>query len=598
MIKNDIEAVRRARDAAIERVAELELAKTEAAALNATANKEEKVAAAMAAAEARVSLTSAKRELADLEKSLTKAEKDAEKLAKEEAKAAIAAERAERIRIRQELAATDPLMAFEVNYSALGAWVAHRAQGRACYVEGHGWGEWMDTHWQFSIQPSAELLDRVRRLYATATGEVADKLNSNAKSAEYILNHAKAAMTVPRERFNSFSVAHLLAFQNCTVDLRTGKTMPHDPQHFMTGAVQCDYDPDADLDRILRTFARFWPNDPDTAEMFQISLGYSMTGEVAAKRSFFMVGDQDDSNNNGDNGKSMAQNAIMQFVGIGRGGWGTAVKPGLIIDTGDRDANSHDAAKTPLIWRRFAMASEPRKGASIESGEFNRLSGGDWQTARMPHGTENVPFINVASLWVSLNNMIRFRAFDRATRVRLTPFPFTESFYDPGTAPKGCQEKEIGLKEWIESDDGQKAIGAYVVQGAMKYYAVNGGKAGNFPDSARVAEEREKLLAAANPFNEMFEDWLVFSPLADTTQTALNKLIELHLGARPKEWEKAAFYEALKGRGVVFKKVRGDRIWRGVGLTEKGRETAKRFGQTHPDTWRKPGGDVRQFAAE
>lgn len=597
MTKN-VEAVLQARDTAIEKVAQLDLVKAEKAALNATATKEDKVDAAKAAAAARAELTAAKRELACLEKDLAKAEKAAEKAAKDAAAIAAMEEREEKRRIREQLAESNPLLAFDVNYSALGAWVAKKANGRACFVEGSGYGEWTGTHWQFSRKPSAELLDRVRRLYATETGDVADKLNANAKSAEYILDHAKGSMTMPRELFNRFDVAHLVAFQNVTVNLKTGETMPHAPEHYMTGALQCDFDPDADLDRILKTFARFWPGDDATAEMFQIALGYSMTGEVAAKRSFFMVGDQEDSLSNGDNGKSMVQNAVTQLFGIGRGGWATAVKPGLIIDTGDRDANSHDGAKTPLIWRRFAMASEPRKGASIESGEFNRISGGDVQTARPPHAEESIQFVNFASLWISLNNMIRFKAFDRATRVRLTPFPFSESFYDPGTAPDGCQEKELGLKEWIEGEEGQKALGLYVVRGAMKYYACNGGKAGNFPDSHRVAEEREKLLAAANPFHEMFDDWLVFSPLADTTQAALNKLVELHLGARPKEWEKAAFYEAMKGKGVVFKKVKGNRVWRGVGLTKEGRETAKRFCIAHPDVWRKPGGDVRQFAAE
>lgn len=594
----NIEDIRAARDSMIEKVAALELVKAEKAALNATAKKDSKVQAALDAAAARAELASAKRELTSLDRELAKAERASEKEVEAAAAKDAMIEREEKRRIRQELAKENPLLASEVNYSALGAWIAQLAKGRACFVEGAGWGEWTGTHWQFSRKPSAELLDRVRRKFATDCGDVAKKLNSNPKSAENILDHGKGAMTIPREWFNHSRVAHLAAFQNVTVDLRTGKSMPHDPEHYMTGALQCEYDQNGNIERILRTFSRFWPNDPATAEMFQISLGYSATAEVAAKRSFFMVGDQERSLSNGDNGKSMVQNAVMQLFGVGRGGWGTSVKPGLIIDTGDRDANSHDGAKTPLIWRRFAMASEPRKGSSIESGEFNRISGGDWQTARPPHGEESVQFVNFASLWISLNNMIRFKAFDRATRVRLTPFPFTESFFDPGTAPDGCQEKEIGLKEWIESPEGQKALGLYVVRGAMKYYACNGGKAGNFPDSPRVAEEREKLLANANPFYEMFDDWLVFSPLADTTQTALNKLVEVHLGSRPKEWEKTAFYDALKGKGAVFKKVKGCRIWRGVGLTEQGRDIAMKFGNTYPDTWRQEHGNVRHFAAE
>lgn len=583
------------RDQLMAEKAEKEIAASIASAEKQNAVKADRVEAAAKAAEARSAVTQVNAQLKQVEKALAKAQTAAEKQAKIEAKAAAAAERAEARRIQAELAQSNPLMGFEVNYSALGAWVADRAKGRACFVEGAGWGEWTGTHWQFSRKPSAGLLDRVRRLYATETGEVAEKLNSNAKSAENILAHAQGSLMVPRDRFNQPRVAHLVAFQNVTVNLRTGETMPHDPDHFMTGCLSCDFDEKADEGRIERTFARFWPEDDETQRIFQIALGYSMTGETAAKRSFFMVGDQDRSLSNGDNGKSLVQDALVKLFGYGLGGWGAAVKPGLILDTGDRDANSHDGAKTPLIWRRFAMSSEPRKGASIEAGEFKRLSGGDVQSARPPHSEHSVEFVNFASFWMSLNDMPRFKSFDRATRVRLTPFPFTETFHDPGCAPEGGQEKELGLKEWLESEDGQKALALYVVRGAMAYYAENDGAAGNFPDSPRMVELRDQIMNAANPFNEMFDDWLEFSPRADTGETAMHKLLSEHLGCRPREWEKSAFIEALKGQGVERKKVKGYRLYRGVGLTDRGREVAKRFGHVNPDHWRRP---VQLVAAE
>jgi len=599
MTKDKVEAIRKARDEAVEKVAELEVNKAEKAALNATAAKADKVDAAKAAAEARAELTTEKRKLSGLEKDLAKAEKEAEKAAQEEAKRAASEERAEQRRIREQLAESNPLMAFEVNYSALGAWVAKKAEDRACFVEGAGWGEWTGSHWQFSRRPSAELLDRVRRLYATEEGDVAEKLNANAKSAEYILDHAKGAMTLPREWFNSFRVAHLVAFKNVTVDLRTGETMPHDPEHYMTGALQCDYDKTADVKRIARTFARFWPGDPETAQMFRIAIGYSLTGEVAAKRMFFMTGDQDDANSNGDNGKSLVQNALVKLFGGGRGGWACSVKPGIILDTGDRDANSHDGAKTPLIWSRFAMASEPRKGSSIEAGEFNRISGGDEQTARPPHGEESIHFVNVASFWMSMNGVPRFKSWDKATKVRLTPFPFNQSFYDPGTAPAGYQEKEVGLADWLASEEGQKALGLYAVLGARAYYRINNGKAGNFPNSPAVESLREKILERANPYHEMFEEWFEFDPALDTTAPAINKLFQIYLGGRqPKPYEKEALVDAMAGHGVSKKlvKVRGDRYYRGVGLTEKALEIMRQH--YIPSPVRENNGNVVSIAAE
>lgn len=566
--------------------AEKEIEAATASARRQSAGKSDREAAAVEAAKARAAITEVNTKLRRAEKALEKAQSAAAKKAKAEDKTIAAEERAQARRIQAQLAESNPLLGFDVNYSALGAWVAESADGLACYTEGAGWGEWKGTHWQFSRKPSAELLDRVRRLYSTAQGEVAERLNSNAKSAENILAHAQGALTVPRDRFNQFSVAHLVAFKNCTVDLRTGQTMPHDPRHYMTGCLQCEYDETADLDRVLRTFARFWPDDPETAEMFQTAVGYSATGEVAAKRSFFMVGNQENSLMNGDNGKSLVQDALVKLFGFGLGGWGTAVKPGIILDTGDRDANSHDGAKIPLVWRRLATSSEPRKGASIEAGEFKRLSGGDVQSARPPHAEQPIEFVNVASLWMSLNDIPRFKSFDWATRVRLTPFPFMETFYDPGTAPEGGQEKEFGLKSWLEGEDGQKALALYVVRGATMYYAANGGKAGNFKDSPRVAELREQILNAANPYRELFETWLEFSPRADTTKSAISSLLMEHLRARPKDFERNAFEEALRGQGVTEVKVKGIRMWRGVGLTAEGRKIASLKGHRCPDSWR------------
>jgi hypothetical protein len=185
-----------------------------------------------------------------------------------------------------------------------------------------------------------------------------------------------------------------------------------------------------------------------------------------------------------------------------------------------------------------------------------------------------------------MNTVPRFKAWDKATRGRLTAFPFTEAFYDPGRAPAGCQEKELGLKEWLESDDGMRALGLYAVRGAMRFYAHNGGKAGNFPDSTAVAELRDRILKAANPFAELFENWLAFNPRADTTKSAMSVLLGEHLGARPKGHEKSLFVSALKGEGVTEVKINGIRYWRGVGLTEEGRKVAASRGHGVADVWR------------
>lgn len=586
----DSEAVRvaaRHHDELFEQLKQLRIKAAEASARARTAPKEEQVAATLHAAELRAQVSDMSRKVKTAETELRKAQKNADAHARRRAEAAYRKQHEAEAAARAQARKTDPFLAKDIDYPALGAWLAQRAGDRACFVEGCGWGEWTGTHWQFSRKASASLLDRVRRSYGDRVGEVVSKLNANARSAHHILDHAQAALTRPRDLFNRPAVAHLVAFTNTTVDLRTGQAIPHDPKHYMTGCLPTEYDETADIQRVRDVFARFWPDDPETAEMFQTAVGYSLTGEVSAKRIFFMVGNQNAALENGDNGKSLVQNALLKMFGLGAGGWGAAIKSSLITDAGDRDANSHDGGKLPLIWRRFAMASEFRHGAAIDAGEFNRLSGGDIQTVRPPHGDQAIEFVNQAAMWFSMNTVPRFKTWDKATRVRLTPFPFTQTFWDPGCAPEGEPEKEIGLKEWLESAEGQKALALYAVRGAVRFYELNAGRPGNFPDSAAVSSLRDQILNTANPFSDMFEEWLTFSENADTLKSAMSLLLDQQLGHKARPHERDLFFSALKGLGVREVKIKGYRYWRGVGLSPEGRAIAATEGIKSPDIWRR-----------
>lgn len=564
-MSNPLKELKNERDALFEKLTK---AKSDAAAAAARARKANKAEAEDTARRA----VELKSQVARISDQLKTAEKDLKVAQKEHEKSATRA--TEKLNATQaaQAAEQNPLMASKVDYFALGKWLADQAKDRVCFVEGAGWGEWTGTHWQFDERPSAELLDRVRTAYNTVASDVVAKLNENAMAAENILKHAQGALTLSRNLFNQPTVAHLVAFKNYTVNLRNGETMDHNPKHYMTGALQCDYNPDADLDRILSTFARFWPEDAETAEMFQTVVGYSLTAETEAKITPMLVGNQENTNDNGDNGKSLVQNALAVMHGTGKGGWGSAVKASLIIDTGDRDANSHDAAKKPLIWRRYAMATEMRKGASVDAGEFNRLSGGDILTARMPHAPDGVEFVNFSTIFLSFNQAPRFKTWDKATKKRLCPFPFYETFYDPGSAPEGAQEQEPGLKTWLLSKYGQEALALYAVRGAVRYYALNGGEAGRIPVSDAVAQLRDEILQSSNPYEDFFEEYLHFTSGAATLKSAINELFKEYLGHRPRPHETVALSDVLKTKCELKKMNGGLRYFNGVSLNEKGKK--------------------------
>jgi phage/plasmid-associated DNA primase len=49
---------------------------------------------------------------------------------------------------------------------------------------------------------------------------------------------------------------HLRAFLNCTVDVRTGESFPHDPNHFLTTAITADYEPDQECPEVFLDFIK------------------------------------------------------------------------------------------------------------------------------------------------------------------------------------------------------------------------------------------------------------------------------------------------------------------------------------------------------
>lgn len=572
----DISALRSAAVAARAQAETDKIVAAEASAVAATAVKAEKVEAAKAAAVARNTASASKKAADEADRALARAESKAEKAAKDAAKAQAAVEAKEAARVARQAriaAATEnPLLGDDVDWPALGDWAAARLQDRLCYVEGAGWGMWVGSHWQFAVKARPECLDLVRDCYRGQLTQVTVKLNANPKSAQNILDHAQAELTLPRELFNAATSAHLVPFLDRTLDLKAGKAIPHDPKHYLTGCLQTRWNPKAKVARVVEAFSRFWPNDPATAEMFQTMVGISLTGEAQVKRVPFMVGDQDDALNNGDNGKSLVQGSLARLFGLGVGGLGASIKSGIIVDTGDRDANSHDSARVPLIWRRFALAAEFRTGSAINSGEFNLLSGGDPITARPPHAENAIQFVNTTTMWFSMNTVARFLTWDAATRKRLTPFPFTTRFYNHDVCPEGGQKKDYGLRAWLESDEGMEALALYAVQGARRFYRECGG--GDIPDSPAVIALREKILTASNPFNDLFEECFVFHPEANTPKAALSAVVEVFNGERLKGADKDRFVRALAGQAVREVKIKGDRYWRGVGLTERGRKLA------------------------
>jgi len=71
-------------------------------------------------------------------------------------------------------------------------------------------------------------------------------------------SHKESAFKYVRSRLERceelLSNTHLVAFKNCVVDMRTGKTLPHNKQYLLTSMIPYDYEPGKECPEVFRRF--------------------------------------------------------------------------------------------------------------------------------------------------------------------------------------------------------------------------------------------------------------------------------------------------------------------------------------------------------
>ncbi|MGB3206719.1 MAG: DUF3854 domain-containing protein [Crinalium sp.] len=112
-------------------------------------------------------------------------------------------------------------------------------------------------------------------------------------------NHAESAFKYCRKRLEPIEPlptnGHLRAFRNCTVDMRTGETMPHSPKNYLTSGISYDYYPNRhcpdvfyqflcdaygeDLIPVIRAFTSMFLDPTAPYGVFPHLLGQSGSGK-------------------------------------------------------------------------------------------------------------------------------------------------------------------------------------------------------------------------------------------------------------------------------------------------------------------------------
>ncbi len=115
---------------------------------------------------------------------------------------------------------------------------------------------WNGKYWEHKTDTAINKL-------ITDYGQKAFKISFDKDSQPYIIRpyennkHKESAFKYCRSRLERETLttnAHLLAFNDQVVDLRTGQTMPHDKAFLLTSVVPYDYQPNSECPEVFRQF--------------------------------------------------------------------------------------------------------------------------------------------------------------------------------------------------------------------------------------------------------------------------------------------------------------------------------------------------------
>lgn len=289
---------------------------------------------------------------------------------------------------------------------------------RWCEARG-SWLAWTGTHWEWDerrrahhlAQRTVELLQLEVQYFqdqlAAAPDEDEDLRKKTADRVKSAVAHALRSqgaraiaaahgearalhgMSVRLDELDSHPM--LLTLANGTLDLNSGDLRPARREDLTTRALAVSYDPSATCPRWDAFVTQVLPV-VEVRELVQRALGYALTGKNTEQRWFLFVGD-------GSNGKSTLLDVFLSILGS----YATRLPPRLLEE---QRFEQHPTELMSLLGARFAVGSEPRKGAKWDAERIKALTGDGSIRARAMR-QDDVEFPCTAKPFVSANELPR-----------------------------------------------------------------------------------------------------------------------------------------------------------------------------------------------
>lgn len=350
------------------------------------------------------------------------------------------------------------------------------------------------------------------------------------------------------------------------VDLRTGEIGEHDPDLLCTKITSVGYRPGAES----ATFKAALEAVPaDALDWFHLRIGQAATGYSPDDGKLLLL------TGGGNNGKTVIMGAVFRALGGGQGGRGYAAKvPNTLLLKGKTLGGATPEKMTLRGTRLAYMEETPEEGyldanvvkaimdAEIIEGRHLYKSIVEWTpTHSIFLNTNHAPIVTDTGdgAWRRLLRL------DFPYRYRLNGDPLEQPSDRPGIP---------GMKEAMHEQETQEAVLAWVVAGALRWYAAGKvlGAAEGDPASVRASirtwrEESDDVL-------RFLHDRVEFDPDRWVSSDALYRAFQ--------EWATTNGHRSMSSRELA-KRMRGHGALPGYVVARQVRTT--RPGVSHPPYW-------------
>lgn len=411
------------------------------------------------------------------------------------------------------------------------------------------WLAWDGTRWTRDGNSEAErrAKETMRSVPAEAEqledGERRKAINWGLRSEtdqriRAMLNRAAVEPGIEVEPAQLDANPWLLGVLNGTVDLRTGKRLPHDRADLMTKLAPVEYDPaakhavwDAFLERMV-------PNS-NVRNFLQRAAGYSLTGDTGEEVLFFVYGPTSA-------GKSTYTEALKKALGD----YGTTADFSAFLRKRNDDGGPRNEIAA-LAGARMVLSLEMDEGRSLAEALVKNLTGGDTVKARFLY-QEGFEFRPAFKLWLVANHKPKANAEDDAIWRRILLVPFEVSL--------PAAERNRAVKLALTSDpQAQAAILAWAVAGCLKWQ-----KEGLNPP-AEVVQATEAYRLECDHAGPFIDDCFLLDPHGRVAAGEVRRCYEAWCksnGEKPVAQKSLA--AALERHGLRSGRERGGRFWEGI----------------------------------